>query len=70
MSVLKNFKQSAGRGATIGLAVSTVAAVVVTGYVLRQHQKTLNLHSQAIQLNTAAILTVVHYAGQTKSNNG
>jgi hypothetical protein len=70
MSVLKNFKQSAGKGAMVGLVVGSAVGVVAGAYVIRQQQKTLNMHNQAIMMNTSAILALTtHVAKQQKSNN-
>lgn len=69
MSVLKNYKQAAGRGMMIGMVVGSAAGVVAGAYIIRQQQKTLALHNQAIMLNTTSILALsTHLAKSQKSN--
>jgi len=69
MSVLKNYKQAAGKGMMVGMVVGSAVGVVAGAYIIRQQQKTLDLHNQAIMLNTTAILALTtHVAKERKSN--
>lgn len=69
MSVLKNYKQAAGKGMMVGMVVGSAVGVVAGAYIIRQQQKTLALHNQAIMLNTTAILALTtHVAKERKSN--
>ena len=71
MSVLKNFKQSASNGVMLGLVMGSAAGVIISAYHINKHQKTLDLHNQAIMLNTTAILALsTHVSKSEKSNNG
>lgn len=69
MSVLKNYKQAAGKGMMVGMVVGSAVGVVAGAYIIRQQQKTLALHNQAIMLNTTSILALsTHLAKSQKSN--
>lgn len=69
MALLQKFKQSACTGATVGVAVGTVAAVAAGAYIINQHSKALKLHNQAIMLNTSAILALSTHVAKQRSNN-